>query len=265
MNSKLKKSTAALLLATILPTVPMAHATGIPTFDGAAATSAMQQLMSWQARFESLMRDKMTQIPGVQQFVDSRREGEIEGLFQRRINLCERMRRSNPTSTNLCVNTVKLEKQKYALLKHMNKEITSEFNRINGRISSQGSFTSGSNAAGSAFSKLGSQLGGIQGLGMQGSSGAGKAESAENDVQAQLQGLLAKIKHYEAQLAALDQNINQLKWARKQLTKDQMAGNGSLTALSKGVTAAALAERAQNWRDKAQNKRRESNRLSNKF
>lgn len=250
MNSKLKKSTAALLLATILPTVPMAHATGIPTFDGAAAANAIQQLLNWKARFESLVRDKMTQIPGVQQFVDSRREGEIEGLFQRRINLCERMRRSNPTSTDLCVNTVKLEKQKYTLLKHMNKEITSEFNRINGRISSQGSFTSAS--------------GGLSMIAGAGGS-AGKAESAENDVQAQLQGLLAKIKHYEAQLAALDQNINQLKWARKQLTKDQMAGNGSLTALSKGVTAAALAERAQNWRDKAQNKRRESNRLSNKF
>lgn len=245
-----KQIAAALLTAAVIG--QPVYSSGIPTFDGAAAANAIQQLLNWKARFDSLVRDKMSQIPGVKQFLDARRESQIEALFQRRIDQCGRMRKSNPTSADLCVNTVKLEKQKYNLLKHMNTEITAEFNRINGRISNQGSLASSMGGAMSAIAGAGGN--------------AGKAEAAENDVQAQLQGLLGKIKHYETQLNILDESINQLKWARKQLSKDQLAGNdGLMSGINKGVTALALEERARNWRSKARDRRKNSANISNRF
>lgn len=205
--------------------------------------------MNWKARFDSLVRDKMSQIPGVKQFLDARQESQIEGMFQRRERQCRRMSTNNRTSADLCLNTVQLERQKYRLLKHMNNDITAEFNRINGRISSQGGFASQSG-----------MLGAISGMAaVQTPSGSGKAESVEQDVQAQLQALANKIKQYEVQLAQIDQTINQLKWARKQITKDQLSGNTGNTGLSagisKGAAAIALEIKAKKWRTDARNNR----------
>ncbi|WP_416192479.1 hypothetical protein [Neisseria sp. CCUG12390] len=250
-KTKQRYKQTAVVLITASALVQPVHSSGIPTFDGAAAANAIQQLLNWKARFDSLVRDKLSQIPGVKQFLDARQAAQIENLFQSRISQCQRMRKSNATSADLCVNTVRLERKKYDLLQHMNTEITAEFNRINGRISSQGSLASSAGAA--------NVLAGAGG-------NAGKAETAENDVQAQLQGLLAKIKHYETQLANLDTNINQLKWARKQLTKDQLSGNTGLSAsISKGVATTALELKANKWRTDARYKRLDSAKISNRF
>lgn len=244
---RINQTAVALLTAAALAVQP-AYSTGIPTVDVAAIANAIQQLMNWKARFDSLVREKMSQIPGVKQFLDARQESQIENMFQRREQQCGRLRKNNQASSDLCLNTVRLERQKYRLLKHMNEDITAEFNRINGRISSQGGFASESG-----------MLGAISGMAaVQTPSGSGKAESVEQDVQAQLQALTNKIKQYEVQIAQIDQTINQLKWARKQLTKDQLAGNPSLfsrSAVSKGAAAGWLEKEARNARKKAQDKR----------
>lgn len=255
MKTTIKKAALALTAVSLLMAQPV-HSSGIPTVDVAAITNAIQQLMNWKARFDSLVREKMSQIPGVKQFLDARQEGQIEGMFQRREQQCARLRKNNSASADLCLNTVRLERQKYQLLKHMNNDITAEFNRINGRISSQGGFASQSG-----------MLGAISGMAaVQTPSGSGKAESVEQDVQAQLQALTNKIKQYEVQLAQIDQTIEQLKWARKQLTKDQLAGNANLAnAITNTTGGLWLQQEAQRINRNAKRKRGDNTRISNRF
>lgn len=242
---RINQTAAALLTAAALAAQP-AYSTGIPTVDVAAIANAIQQLMNWKARFDSLVREKMSQIPGVKQFLEVQKESEIERMFLGRERACRRIK--NSQQSDWCLNTVQLERQKYQLLKHMNNDITAEFNRINGRISSQGGFASQSG-----------MLGAISGMAaVQTPSGSGKAESVEQDVQAQLQALTNKIKQYEVRLNQIDRAIEQLKWARKQITKDQLAGNPPLfsnSTVSKVAAAGWLEKEAREARRKVKDKR----------
>lgn len=248
---RINQTAVALLTAAALAAQP-AYSTGIPTFDGGSFIGAIQQLMNWQERFKSLIRDELSEITGMKQFLDARQKAQIENMFKQREEQCKRLNKNNSASAELCLNTVLLERQKYQLLEHMNKEITNEFRKINGIISKHGSLT-----------KQSRELPAMQGFGgKQGMaavsvpSSSGKAESAEQNVQAQLMALTNKIRHYEVQIAQLDKTIEQLKWARKQLTKDQLSGNTGLSAgLSKGAAATALEIKAQKWRTDARNNR----------
>lgn len=258
---RINQTAAALLTAAALAAQP-AYSTGIPTFDGGSFMGAIQELMNWQARFQSLIRDGLTKLTGVKQFLDARQEAQIQNMFRNRIAQCERLRKNNAASADLCVNTVRLEQQKYTLLKHMNAEITAEFNQINGMIAKQG--------------ELAKKTGGLPAMpsfgGMAGMtasvipSSPGQAESTEQDVQKQLQGVIAKIQHYEVQLNQIDMTINQLKWARKQLTKDQLAGNqGIAKAITNTTSGLWLQQEVQRISGKTKRKRGENAGISNRF
>lgn len=249
---RINQTAAALLTAAALAAQP-AYSTGIPTVDVASIANAIQQLMNWKARFDSLVREQMSQIPGVKQFLEVQKESEIELMFLGRERACGRIK--NSQQSDWCLNTVQLERQKYRLLKHMNEDITAEFNRINDRISSQRGFAS---QKGTTNAIEGVNIDAVSSLIP---SGSGKAESVEQDVQAQLQALTNKIKQYEVRLNQIDRAIDQLKWARKQITKDQLAGNPSLfsrSAVSKTAAAGWLEKEALNARKKAQKKRDEN-------
>lgn len=225
-----------------------AYSTGIPTFDGAAAANALQQLLNWQQNFGNMIREKLTQITGVDKLIEARQTTAINGMFERRKSKCRQMTAKNPTSATLCLNTVILEQQKYNLLVKMDQEISAELRATNNIIANQ--------------NKNAASVGGI--LGMADSSG--KAQSNEQAAKIQLEIVQAKYARYKNQLESIDATIAQYKKMRADLTKDQLAGNiGLSSSVSKGVTATALGIKARKWRSDARDKRADSVGISNRF
>lgn len=248
MKLKITNRTAlALLTAAALAAQPV-YSSGIPTFDGAAAANALQQLLNWQQNFGNMIREKLTQITGTNKLIDARQTAAINSMFDRRKARCRQMMKTNPTSATLCVNTVTLEQQKYDLLVRMDQEISAELQKTNTIIANQ--------------NKNAVSMGGR--LGMADSSG--KAQSNEQAAKIQLEVIQAKYNHYKNQLDSLDAMIAQYKKMRADLTKDQLVGNTGLSSsVSKGATAIALEMKANKWRSDARAKRAASVGISNRF
>lgn len=236
------------MMSSMLLTVQPVYSSGIPTFDGAAAANAIQQLLNWKQNFGNMIREKLSQITGIDKLIAANQTSAINGMFERRKNKCNQMKRNNLTSATLCLNTVILEQQKYNLLVKMDQEISAELRKTNGIIASQ--------------NKNAASVGGI--LGMTDSSG--KAQSNEQAAQIQLQVVQAKYARYKNQLDSIDDTIAQYKKMRVDLAKEQLAGKTGLSAaVSKGAVAIALEGKASKWRSDARSKRTDSVGISNRF
>lgn len=236
-KNRLKQATSAILTCVILAqTVPMAHSTGIPVFDGAQeAYSIWEQTVAWGERLKrwaetatnweknlaNWIREKMQKIDGVKELMDKNQENKIREMFQERRQRCNRLR--NSTSRSLCTQTVNAEEKKYDILIKLDSEVSKDFAKINGKIDRQ---------------KTGDKDG-------------GKAASTEQEVQKDIQALSVKLEQYKNEIESLDRLIEQLKWARKQLTKDQLTGTNFANTAAKATAFEALRENAASYRTKA--------------
>lgn len=243
-KNRLKQATVAILTSVILSqTVPMAHSTGIPVFDGAQeAYSIWEQTVAWAERLKrwsetatnwkqnlaNWVREKMQKIDGVKELMDKNQENKIKEMFQERRQRCNRLR--NPTSRSLCTQTVNAEEKKYNILIKFDSEVSKDFAKINGKIDGQKT----------------------------GKNDAGKAASTEQEVQKDIQALSIKLEQYKNEIESLDRLIEQLKWARKQLTKDQLTGTNFANTAAKATAFEALRENADSYRTKADKLKLES-------
>lgn len=245
-KSRLKQTAASMILGMMLFQAVPAHSTGFPTFDGAAAINAIQQLWNWKTRLEGLARTALSQIPGVKEFIDANQKGEIQALFERRKKTCRRIRENNQVSGTYCLRIVELEETKYKVLSEMDNDMKNEFSAVESAISQQASFA---NSKG--------MMGAIKGFASFAfSNSTGKAESSEKEVQIRLQAIESKFRRYEGQLNRIDRTIEQYNKVRKLITKEQLNGSGNLnTTLRKGVAASWLEMKAKKFNDDAKSKR----------
>ena len=152
-------------------------------------------------------------------------------------------------------------KKKYDLIVKMDDDIRSDFNRVNGSIGKHGSLSEATTPIKGVAS-----IEGVEGFAaFNSTSGAGKAETAENNVQIQLQAIQNKYNQYKNQLEALDRIINEINLNRKQLTKDQLTGSNLNNTLSKGGAAFKLMEATDRFRDKAKATARKRSELNEKI
>ncbi len=232
MRTTIKKTTSVLAVVMMLTIHPV-QATGIPTIDGANLAQAIAQVAhmktmieNWETEFKSWVREQLGKIDGVRQFMDAQQKNQIQQMFNKRKQHCKNL--SNLTAIGFCTSTVELEEKKYRILEDMDKTVQKEFQNINSTINRQNQSSSdGKNS--------------------------GRAQSSEAEIQKQLLTLTNKLKQYEILLKSIDENIAQLKWARKQLTKDQLSGRNLGNTLSKSSAAAALQNSASDYRNKARN------------
>ena len=123
----MKKLAAVLVCAGMLGNTSV-MATGIPVFDGAAATNAIQQLMNWKARFDSVSRGYLDNINGANTNV--KESSQVKSMFERRKKKCRAIQRNNPASGTLCLQITELEREKYNMLVEIDEEIKGDFKRI---------------------------------------------------------------------------------------------------------------------------------------
>lgn len=253
MKDKMKKLTTILVCTATLMS-SQTWASGFPVFDGAAAGNAIQQLLNWKTRLDNLKRGVLDSIEGAKTRINSS-GSQMDEMFERRRKKCRRIYNQNQLSSTLCLQIVDLEKKKYDLIVKMDDDIRSDFNRVNGSIGKHGS-----------LSEATTPIKGVEGFGaFNSTSGAGKAETAENNVQIQLQAIQNKYNQYKNQLEALDRIINEINLNRKQLTKDQLTGSNLNNTLSKGGAAFKLMEATDDFRDKAKATARKRSELNEKI
>mgnify|MGYP000948999749 CR=1 FL=1 len=239
MKDKMKKLTTILVCTATLMS-SQTWASGFPVFDGAAAGNAIQQLLNWKTRLDNLKRGVLDSIEGAKTRINSS-GSQMDEMFERRRKKCRRIYNQNQLSSTLCLQIVDLEKKKYDLIVKMDDDIRSDFNRVNGSIGKHGS-----------LSEATTPIKGVEGFdAFNSTSGAGKAETAENNVQIQLQAIQNKYNQYKNQLEALDRIINEINLNRKQLTKDQMTGSNLNATLGKAGIAFKLTEATKRARGKA--------------
>ncbi len=245
MKTKMKRIIASVLVgATMLTSMPIANSYVLPVIDGAkmmqdainwamdAADRAVTlsnwvtQLQNWRTQLQHWVRGQMEQIPEVKKLLDKKEENAIKTMFQNRKDRCNRI--ANQTSKNLCISTVTLEEQKFTLLRKMETEINQTFSEINATsIKKQNS-----NAQGQSNT----------------------AASAEAEVIAKLQQLEIKLTNYQSAIKSIDQMLDQYKWARVNLTKDQLSGSNN-SNLTKAAASILLEKKVKQIREEAKAKR----------
>lgn len=237
MKDKMKKLTTILVCTATLMS-SQTWAGGFPVFDGVSMGNAIQQLLNWKTRLDNLKRGVLDKIEGAKTNINS---SGMDEMFERRREKCRRIYTQNKKSGRLCLEIVDLEKAKYDLIVKMDDDIRSDVNKVNGSIGNHGS-----------LSEATTPIKGIEGFAaFNSTSGAGKAETAENNVQIQLQAIQNKFNQYKNQLEALDRMINEKNLNRKQLTKDQMTGSNLNATLGKAGIAFKLTEATKRARKKA--------------
>lgn len=239
MKNTMRKLAAVLVCAGMLGNTSVT-ATGIPVFDGAAMTNAFQQLMNWQAQLSALTRGGLDKLTGADTNV--RESSQAKRMFERRKKKCREIQRDNPASGTICLKITGLEQDKYDLLIKIDKELKEDFDRINGLVKSQGK-SANSIAAATPLSK--------DTTAFNYSNQAGKAETAENNVQIQVNAVIAKYNQYKNKLEFLDSQIAQYNSMRKMLTKEQLTGSSLNKNITKGVTYGKLTEATNRFRKKA--------------
>ena len=240
----MKRIIASVLVgATMLTSMPIANSYVLPVIDGAkmmqdainwamdAADRAVTlsnwvtQLQNWRTQLQHWVRGQMEQIPELKELLDKKEENAIKKMFQNRKDRCNRI--ANQTSKNLCISTVTLEERKFTLRK-METEINQTFSQINATsIKKQNS-----NAQGQSNT----------------------AASAEAEVIAKLQQLEIILKNYQSAIKSIDQTLDQYKWARVNLTKDQLSGSNS-NNLTKASASLVLQSKVKKFHDEAKAKR----------
>ncbi|HFC8467507.1 MULTISPECIES: hypothetical protein [Neisseria] len=245
MKTKIKRIIASVLVgATMLTSMPIANSYVLPVVDGAkmmqdainwamdAADRAMtlshwaEQLQNWRTQLQHWVRGQMEQIPELKALLDKKEENAIKKMFQNRKDRCNRI--ANQTSKNLCIGTVTLEEKKFSLLREMETKINETFSEINKTsIKKQNS-----NAQGQSNT----------------------AASAEAEVIAKLQQLEIKLKNYQSAINSIDQMLDQYKWARVNLTKDQLSGSNN-SNLTKASASFVLQSKVKKFHDEAKAKR----------
>ena len=245
MKTKMKRIIASVLVgATMLTSMPIANSYVLPVIDGAkmmqdainwamdAADRAVTlsnwvtQLQNWRTQLQHWVRGQMEQIPELKELLDKKEENAIKKMFQNRKDRCNRI--ANQTSKNLCISTVTLEERKFTLLRKMETEINQTFSQINATsIKKQNS-----NAQGQSNT----------------------AASAEAEVIAKLQQLEIILKNYQSAIKSIDQTLDQYKWARVNLTKDQLSGSNN-SNLTKAAASILLEKKVKRIREEAKEKR----------
>lgn len=239
MKNTMRKLAAVLVCAGMLGNTSVT-ATGIPVFDGAAMTNAFQQLMNWQAQLSALTRGGLDKLKGADTNV--RESSQVKRMFERRKKKCRAIQRDNPASGTICLKITELEQNKYDLLIEIDDDLKKDFDRINGLVKSQGK-SANSMAAATPLSK--------DTKGFNYSNQAGKAETAENNVQIQVNALIAKYNQYKNKIEFLDSQIAQYNSMRKMLTKEQLTGSSLNKNITKGVTYGKLTIATDHFRQKA--------------
>lgn len=248
-------ASALILGSSLMLAVPGAQSYVLPVIDGAKiAQDAMNwaldaadrattlanwitQLQNWKQSLSNLIRGEMKKVIG-QQLMDQREEQQILQIFQRRQQQCQKL--NNSASQKYCGITVQLEKEKYEELKKMDKKVQETFNNsINQLISEQ-------NRAAKS------------------DTGSGEAQSAENSVIAHLEKLNIELKQHQTKIESLDQLIEQYRWIRKNLTKEQLSGQGP-QMIGKTAGSLLLQKKAKDYRNKAAELRRNNIGISNRF
>ena len=80
------------------------------------------------------------------------------------------------------------------------------------------------------------------------------AASAEAEVIAKLQQLQIKLTNYQSAIKSIDQMLDQYKWARVNLAKDQLSGSNS-NNLTKASASILLEKKVKQIREEAKEKR----------
>lgn len=80
---------------------------------------------------------------------------------------------------------------------------------------------------------------------------AGKAETAENNVQIQVNAVIAKYNQYKNRIETLDSLIAHYNSMRKMRTKEQFDGSSLNKNITKGVTYGKLTEATNRFRKRA--------------
>lgn len=238
MKNTMRKLAAVLVCAGMLGNTSVT-ATGIPVFDGAAMTNAFQQLMNWQAQLSALTRGGLDKLKGADTNVQE--SSQAKKMFERRKKKCREIQKNNPDSGTICLKITGLEQEKYDLLVKIDKELKDDFDRINGLVKSQGK-SANSMAAATPLSK--------DTKGFNYSNQAGKAETAENNVQIQVNAI-AKYNQYKNRIETLDSLIAHYNSMRKMRTKEQFTGSSLNENITKGVTYGKLTEATNRFRKKA--------------
>lgn len=135
-----------------------------------------------------------------------------------------------------------LEQEKYDLLVKIDKELKDDFDRINGLVKSQGK-SANSIAAATPLSK--------NTTGFNYSNKAGEAETAENNVQIQVNAVIAKYNQYKNKIEFLDSQIAYYNSMRKMLTKEQLTGSSLNKNITKGAAYGKLTIATDHFRQKA--------------
>ena len=239
MKNTMRKLAAVLVCAGMLGNTSVT-ATGIPTFDGAAMTNAFQQLMNWQAQLSALTRGGLDKLKGADTNVQE--SSQAKRMFERRKKKCREIQRNNTASGTICLKITGLEQEKYDLLVKIDKELKDDFDRINGLVKSQGK-SANSIAAATPLSKNTTAF--------NYSNQAGKAETAENNVQIQVNAVIAKYHQYKNRIETLDSLIAYYNSMRKMLTKEQLTGSSLNKNITKGAAYGKLTIATDHFRQKA--------------
>ena len=250
-HASIKRTAQALLLATAFLSSAPAHS-GMPVIDYAALADRVleavdratvlanwvTQLQNWQQTLKNWIRGQMEQIPGIKKMLDAQEKKQIQQMFAKRKERCRDL--SSTSSIALCLRTVDLEEKKYNILVEMDEKISREFHAINTTISRQNRQAQAGNS--------------------------NQASTAEQEVLKKLEILNVTLSQYKNELESIDRLIEQYKWARINLSKDQLLGKSKGSgALTKSITAVALQKNAADYRKKAATSKRTSTGISNQF
>lgn len=250
-HGSIKRTAQALLLATAFLSSAPAHS-GMPVIDYAALADRVletidratvlanwvTQLQNWQQTLKNWVRGQMEQIPGIKKMLDAQEKKQIQQMFAKRKERCRDL--SSTSSITLCLRTVDLEEKKYNILVKMDEKISEEFHAINATISRQNHQAQAGNS--------------------------NQASTAEQEVLKKLEILNVTLSQYKNELESIDRLIEQYKWARINLSKDQLLGKSKGSgALTKSITAVALQKNASDYRKKAAASKRTSTGISNQF
>ncbi|WP_297954557.1 hypothetical protein [uncultured Neisseria sp.] len=197
-----------------------------------------QQISQWEQELKNWVRGQMEKIPAVKKLMQANEKAQIEQMFAKREKRCAQL--SSPASRNLCVNTVVLERTKYHTLLEMDNEITNAFAEINKTIAKQNDKAQGSES--------------------------NTAGTYENEVIKKLQTLDVTIQRYRNRIQSLDAMIEQYKWARVNLSKDQLSGSGNGgKTLTQGTAALLLQKNIRKIKNDTEEARQKSSSISNSF
>ena len=94
---------------------------------------------------------------------------------------------------------------------------------------------------------------------------AGKAETAENNVQIQVNAVIAKYNQYKNKIEFLDSQIAQYNSMRKMLTKEQLTGSSLNKNITKGVTYGKLTEATDRFRERTNREVEKRGKIENKI